>query len=89
MNTVNRIDPDIAAKAIRASLAAKMISQVNICQKLSFSRDLFNKFLRRKINLLDEDIERVLTELDLGELSPKLSATARRGVSVVSPPLPH
>ena len=74
MNTANRIDPDIAAKAIRASLAAKMISQVEICQRLNISRDLFNKFLRRKINLLDEDIELVLVELGIDQFCGKLSA---------------
>ena len=77
MDSVSRLDPDETAKAIRAALAVEMISQIEICQKLGLSRDLFNKFLRRKINLLDEDIERVLVELNLDRLSNKVSAPVR------------
>ena len=62
------LDAGKSAAIIRAALAARMITQADLCERLELSKNLFNKFLRRKINLLDEDIERILKELDLGDL---------------------
>jgi hypothetical protein len=82
---ISRFDHDKCAFGIRASLAAQMRTQTEVCDKLGISRNIFNAFLRRRINLMDSDIEAVLKELGIAkrkELMAKLSAPASINVPV-------
>lgn len=74
MEKIKRLDPDKAATIIRAALAAKMITQGELCKKLGLDRNNLNAFLRRRINLIDADIEKILENLELSDCLPELSA---------------
>jgi len=69
-------DPEIAATLIRAKMAADNIKQIHLSKELEISNDLLNKFLRRKVNLLDSDITRILKYLGLEKFENRLSAPA-------------
>ena len=65
METQNRINPNNAARQIRSKMAVDFIKQTSFCKEHGFSRDIFNKFLRRKVNMLDKDIIRALEILNI------------------------
>ena len=65
--TKTRVDPDAAALAIRATIAAKMVSQSRLAHECDLKSNMVNGFLRRRFNLLDSDIEKIIKHLDVGE----------------------
>jgi transcriptional regulator with XRE-family HTH domain len=75
MEKSRRLDPDKTATIIRAALAAKMITQSELCERLGLDRNHLNAFLRRRINLIDSDVEKIMEELELSNYLPKLSAS--------------
>ena len=56
---------DKCATLIRAHLAAKMVPRKDFAKSINIDPDIFYKFLRRRVNLLDSDLLQVLEELDL------------------------
>ena len=56
-----------AALAIRGALAIQRKTQVQFTKEVGFDRALFNLFLCRKIDLLPEDIQRLLDELKISD----------------------
>jgi len=73
---MSNTNPDRAAILIRAKLAADFLKQKDIAKELDINKDLLNKFLRRKINLLDSDIEKILLLLGLEKFETRLSTSA-------------
>jgi len=73
---MSKVNPDKAAILIRAKLGANFIKQKDIAKELNINKDLLNKFLRRKINLIDSDIEKILLLLGLERFETKLSTSA-------------
>lgn len=69
-----RYDPDEAARLIRMTLADKMIKQVWLSRSTGVRQELLNRFLNRRINLLDCDIEKICKEL---EIEDRLKLNAR------------
>jgi len=69
-------DPEKIATLVRAKMAAENLKQIHVSKELGISNDLFNKFLRRKVNLLDSDIEKLLNHLGLEKFENRLSAPA-------------
>ena len=76
----SRFDHDKAAMAIRAALAVNMRSQQEVARTTGIPPNTLNAFLRRRINLVDADILRLLKELRIDEkkaLMAKLSVPAQ------------
>lgn len=65
-------DPEKVAIACRVSIAAKMLTQTAISDEVGIPRQQLNLFLRRKINLLDSDMDKLIEVLDLHRLKPNL-----------------
>jgi len=61
------LDPDRCAALIRGVLGIKRRKQVELADKLGLNRVILNMFLNRKVNLLPEDIELILTELNVSD----------------------
>ncbi|MFH0807599.1 MAG: hypothetical protein V2A57_04215 [Elusimicrobiota bacterium] len=62
-----KLDPHRCALLIRAALGVKMQKQTEIAKKLGLNRVVLNMFLNRRLNLLDQDILMILTELNVQE----------------------
>jgi len=56
-----------SAGLIRATLALKQVTQTDIAEKLNLNKYELNRYLRRSIDLLPDDIEKILQELNLNE----------------------
>jgi hypothetical protein len=67
-------DPDKLARACRMVIAGNMITQGELSKQTGIPRQKLNEFLRRKINLLESDTEKLIKALDLETFRPQLSA---------------
>lgn len=67
-------DPDKCATLIRAKMAIQRIKQVELAERTGIHKALLNMYLNRKLNLLPEQIENLLTELEIQEAVDRLSA---------------
>jgi hypothetical protein len=68
------LDPEKCATLIRAAMAIKQVKQVHLAERTGIHKALLNMFLNRKLNLLPEQIENLITELELQKQVVKLSA---------------
>lgn len=59
------IDPGKAAIFIRGMLGAKNLKQVYLASQVGIHRAILNLYLNRRINLLPEDIDKILNELEI------------------------
>ncbi len=62
-------DHDRCAGLIRAAMAVKRITQVELCKQVGVHRVLLSSYLCRKIDLLSGDIEKILTKLGIEGLT--------------------
>jgi cyanate lyase len=76
MTVTKTYDPHKAALLIRATLGMRGIKQTELAKKLGLNRVVINMFLNRKLDLLQDDIERVLNELKIEKYKNVLSAPA-------------
>jgi len=65
MTDIQMIDRDKAALLIRGALGIQRRKQIEIAKKLGLNRVVLNLFLNRRLDLLPEDILRVMEELGL------------------------
>ena len=66
-----KIDKFVAV--IRAKLGAERITQRDLSKRTGIRWEHLNGFLCRRINLVDEDVEKIVDELDLKKFWEKLS----------------
>ena len=59
------LDRSAAAAAIRGALAINGIRQCDLARKLQIHNPYLNAFLRRKLDLLPQDIARIMKHLDI------------------------
>jgi len=59
------LNPDRSAALIRGVLGIKRRKQIELADKLGLNRVILNMFLNRKVNLLDEEVMSILTELNI------------------------
>lgn len=64
------------ALLIRGALSVQRRKQNELAKKLGLNRVVLNMYLNRKLDLLPEDIERILNELNVNEVAHRLSAPA-------------
>jgi hypothetical protein len=69
-------DYDRIAAAIRAFIGVKRIPQIEICKGTEIPPEMLSRFLCRRINLIDSDIEKIVSFLDMKDYLVKLSAPA-------------
>jgi transcriptional regulator with XRE-family HTH domain len=67
------IDRDIAAKTAKMTIVGKGTNQTEIAKRLGIERIFLNSFLNRRIDLLPQEIERLLKELGIFESVIRLS----------------
>jgi hypothetical protein len=70
-----KLDPDKCATLIRAGMAIQRVKQTKLAEQTGIPRVLLNMYLNRKLNLLPEQIEKLLTELNPQEEVGRLSAS--------------
>jgi hypothetical protein len=73
---MENIDRHKAALLIKTVSVLKKRSQYDLALKCGVNRRHLNEFLNRHIDLLPDQIERLLDELDLREKAVELSASA-------------
>ena len=73
---LKQINPDTVARASKMAIVGQGRNQTEIAHKLGIDRIFLNAYLNRRIDLLPEDIDRLLQELNLKEEAVKLSALA-------------
>lgn len=71
---MDRYQTNKVAKVIRAKLGAERISQKELAKRTGIRWEYLNGFLCRRMNLIDEDIEKLMDELELNKFWDKLSA---------------
>ena len=71
-----KYNPDKAALLIRAAMGMRGIKQTDLAKKLGLNRVVLNMFLNRKLDLLQDDIKRVVNELKIERYEKVLSAPA-------------
>lgn len=76
MTDIQTMDRNKAALLIRGAIGIQRRKQIEISKKLGLNRVVFNLFLNRRLDLLPEDIQRVMEELGLKNLGAKLSTSA-------------
>ena len=74
---MENIDRHKAALLIKTVSVLKKRSQYDLALKCGINRRHLNEYLNRHIDLLPEQVERLLDELDLWEKTVELSAPAR------------
>ncbi len=76
MDTIENLNCDKIAAMIKATLAVRGISQLELAKMIGVNRALVNMFLTRKIDLRPHDIAAILQHLNLEKIAHKLSAPA-------------
>ena len=76
------INPNVAALLIRATLGAMQIRQVELAAKLGINEGILSRFLNRRIDLIQPDIERILKELGIFEQTCEQSATLTTSIKL-------
>jgi antitoxin component HigA of HigAB toxin-antitoxin module len=76
MEATKAYNPEKAALLIRAAMGMRGIKQTDLAKKLGLNRVVLNMFLNRKLDLLQDDIKRVVNELKIERYEKVLSAPA-------------
>lgn len=66
-------DTDKIVMLILASMAVRHVKQTDLAERIGIHRVILNMFLNRKINLLPEQIDRIISELEIKEQVDRLS----------------
>ncbi|MBC8466722.1 MAG: hypothetical protein H8D55_02675 [Deltaproteobacteria bacterium] len=69
------LDPEKCAMLIRGAIGVQQVKQVALAEKVGLNRVVLNMFLNRKLNLLDDDIRKLLSELRITKQAEDLSSS--------------